>query len=39
MSAAGAAGIPAGQVLYADAPLGVGYLVAVLGPLGHEVDT
>jgi hypothetical protein len=23
---------PAGQVLYADAPLGVGYLVAVLGP-------
>jgi hypothetical protein len=22
---------PVGQVLYADAPLGVGYLVAVLG--------
>jgi hypothetical protein len=32
MSAPGATGAPAGQVLYTDAPLGVSYLVAVLNP-------
>jgi len=32
MTAPGTARVPAGQVLYADAPLGVGYFVAVLDP-------
>jgi hypothetical protein len=32
MSAPGTVGVPAGRVLYADAPLGVGYVVAVLDP-------
>ena len=32
MSAAGTVGGPAGQLLCADAPLGVGYFVAVLDP-------
>jgi hypothetical protein len=36
MSGAGTPGAPAGQVLYAGAPLGVGYLVAVLGPPARE---
>jgi hypothetical protein len=36
MSAPGTLGVPAGQVLYADAPLGVGYFVAVLDPPDRE---
>jgi hypothetical protein len=32
MSVPGLPGAPVGQVLYADAPLGVGYLIAVLDP-------
>ena len=32
ISAPGAHGAPVGQVMYADAPLGVGYFVAVLTP-------
>jgi hypothetical protein len=35
MGARDAVRAPAGQVLYDDAPLGVGYLVAVLGPQGR----
>jgi len=36
MSAADTPGAPAGQALYADAPLSVGYLVAVLGSPARE---
>ncbi|HEX4398416.1 MAG TPA: hypothetical protein VH136_12320 [Trebonia sp.] len=36
MSAPGTASGPAGRVLYADAPLGVGYFVAVLDPPDRE---
>lgn len=36
MSAPGTVGVPVGQVLYADAPLGVGYFVAVLDPPDRE---
>ena len=36
MSTQGTVGVPAGQVLYADAPLGVGYFVAVLDPPDRE---
>jgi hypothetical protein len=36
MSAPGTLGVPVGQVLYADAPLGVGYFVAVLDPPDRE---
>jgi len=36
MSAQGTVGVPAGQVLYADAPLGVGYFVAVLDSPDRE---
>ena len=36
MSAPGTVGVPVGRVLYADAPLGVGYFVAVLDPPDRE---
>ena len=36
MSAQGTVGVSAGQVLYADAPLGVGYFVAVLDSPDRE---
>jgi hypothetical protein len=38
MSAPGTVGVPVGRVLYADAPLGVGYVVAVLDPPDREPD-
>jgi len=36
MSPPGSVGVPADRVLYADAPLGVGYVVAVLDPPDRE---
>jgi len=36
MSSPGTVGVPVGRVLYADAPLGAGYFVAVLDPPDRE---